>query len=39
MDRLEKREKETNIAKAKSEIFRNYCIGFATLVSIIKWLF
>ncbi|EQM93392.1 hypothetical protein W691_02678 [Staphylococcus aureus VET1831R] len=36
MDRLEREEKKTNIAKAKSEIFRNYTLGFATLVSIIK---
>ncbi|HCC5652696.1 TPA: hypothetical protein PVQ11_002744 [Staphylococcus aureus] len=26
----------TNIAKAKSEIFRNYTLGFATLATIIK---
>ncbi|HDF0236499.1 TPA: hypothetical protein PEA45_001748 [Staphylococcus aureus] len=26
----------TNIAKAKSEIFRNYTLGFATLATIIE---
>ncbi len=29
----------TNIAKAKSEIFRNYTLGFATLATIIKMFF
>ncbi|HDP2765367.1 TPA: hypothetical protein P6J92_001892 [Staphylococcus aureus] len=28
-----------NIAKAKSEIFRNYTLGFATLATIIKMFF
>ncbi|HID4985823.1 TPA: hypothetical protein ACXD6T_002272, partial [Staphylococcus aureus] len=35
-NRLEREEKMTNIAKAKSEIFRNYTLGFATLATIIK---
>ncbi|GJF81870.1 hypothetical protein SA20004_01220 [Staphylococcus argenteus] len=36
MDRLEREEKMANFAKAKSEIFRNYTLGFATLATIIK---
>ncbi|BBD86109.1 hypothetical protein SA58113_1271 [Staphylococcus argenteus] len=36
---MEREEKMTNIAKAKSEIFRNYTLGFATLATIIKMFF
>ncbi|WRN67537.1 hypothetical protein UM538_11590 [Staphylococcus aureus] len=32
-------EKMAKIAKAKSEIFRNYTLGFATLATIIKMFF
>ncbi|SGW16728.1 Uncharacterised protein [Staphylococcus argenteus] len=39
MDRLEREEKMTNIAKAKSEIFRNYTLGFATLATTLKLFF
>ncbi|CDR51904.1 hypothetical protein [Staphylococcus schweitzeri] len=39
MDRLEREEKMANIAKAKSEIFRNYTLGFATLATMLKILF
>ncbi|SGW25489.1 Uncharacterised protein [Staphylococcus argenteus] len=39
MDRLEREEKMTNIAKAKSEIFRNYTLGFATLATMLKLFF
>ncbi|HDE4715574.1 TPA: hypothetical protein PDB96_000025 [Staphylococcus aureus] len=36
---MEREEKMTNIAKAKSGIFRNYTLGFATLATIIKMFF
>ncbi|AJP22454.1 hypothetical protein [Staphylococcus aureus] len=36
---MEREEKMAKIAKAKSEIFRNYTLGFATLATIIKMFF
>ncbi|WP_262576306.1 MULTISPECIES: hypothetical protein [Staphylococcus] len=37
MDRLERKEKEAIIAETKSRTFRNYCLGIATIASIIKY--
>ncbi|HDM8844894.1 hypothetical protein PCM78_06560 [Staphylococcus aureus] len=34
-----KRRKMANIAKAKSEIFRNYTLGFATLATMLEIFF
>ncbi|MDM8328069.1 MULTISPECIES: hypothetical protein [Staphylococcus] len=36
MDRLQRQEIEARIAESKSNTFRNYCLGIATLASIIK---
>ncbi|WP_262562093.1 hypothetical protein [Staphylococcus ureilyticus] len=37
MNRLERKEKEAMIAETKSRTFRNYCLGIATIASIIKY--
>lgn len=37
VNRLERKEKEAMIAETKSRTFRNYCLGIATIASIIKY--
>ncbi|WP_239771983.1 MULTISPECIES: hypothetical protein [Mammaliicoccus] len=39
INRLKRKEKEAKIAETKSRTFRNYCLGVATIASIIThWL-
>ncbi|WP_196583687.1 hypothetical protein [Staphylococcus xylosus] len=37
VNRLERKEKEATIAETKSRTFRNYCLGIATIASLLKY--
>ncbi|MCQ9289294.1 hypothetical protein NQ035_10470 [Staphylococcus gallinarum] len=37
MNRLERKEKEAKIAETNSRTFRNYCIGFSIIASILRY--
>ncbi|PTJ71232.1 hypothetical protein [Mammaliicoccus sciuri] len=37
VNRLERKEKEATIAETKSRTFRNYCLGIASIASLLKY--